>query len=235
MAGSATRSSTQPLVLGHEFAGVVEQGTLRGRRVAVDPAIPCGSCEPCVTGAVNLCLRTRFAGHGHDRRCAARVPRLARNRALSAAGLGRRPAWARSSSRWRWRSTAWILVESAKGATVGVIGCGPIGLLVVALARLAGAATIVATDPSPRRLEAAAHLGASRTSSRRTSDDHDGERHAGRDERPGCGRRVRGRRRGGRGRMRGRPAHDRVAESSCSGSRRTIGPSSRRRLRVGRA
>src|SRR4029450_328565 len=32
----------RPLVLGHEFAGVVERGPLRGRRVAVDPAIPCG-------------------------------------------------------------------------------------------------------------------------------------------------------------------------------------------------
>ncbi len=162
-----------PLILGHEFAGVVEQGTLRGRRVAVDPAIPCGSCEPCVTGAVNLCLRTRFAGHGHtdgalreylvwpetelyplpdtvDDRVGALVEPLAV--AIHGVDLGR----------------------VANGATVGVIGCGPIGLLVVALARLAGAATIVATDPSPRRLEAAAHLGASHTIEAR-QDDHDGE------------------------------------------------------------
>ena len=149
-----------PLVLGHEFAGVVEQGSLRGRRVAVDPAIPCGSCEPCVTGAVNLCVRTRFAGHGHtdgalreylvwpetelyplpdsvDDRVGALVEPLAV--AIHGVDLGR----------------------VANGGTVGVIGCGPIGLLVVALVRLTSATTIVATDPNPRRLEAALELGAS--------------------------------------------------------------------------
>src|SRR4029450_11896698 len=54
----------RPLVLGHEFAGVVEQGPLRGRRVAVDPAIPCGGCARCVEGNPNLCPTIRFAGHG---------------------------------------------------------------------------------------------------------------------------------------------------------------------------
>ncbi|HYI18161.1 MAG TPA: alcohol dehydrogenase catalytic domain-containing protein, partial [Solirubrobacteraceae bacterium] len=33
-----------PLVIGHEFAGVVEGGPLDGRRVAVDPALHCGHC-----------------------------------------------------------------------------------------------------------------------------------------------------------------------------------------------
>ena len=151
-----------PLILGHEFAGVVETGGLRGRRVAVDPAVPCRSCEPCVTGAVNLCLRTRFAGHGRtdgalreyiawpeaelyplpdhlDDPLGALVEPLA----VAIHGMD--------------------LARLAPGATVGVIGCGPIGLLVVALARLAGAATVIATDPSRHRFDAAAHLGASDT------------------------------------------------------------------------
>jgi len=149
-----------PLVLGHEFAGVVETGPLRGRRVAVDPAVPCGSCEPCATDADNLCLRPRFAGHGRtdgalrefvawpeaclyplsdglDDQVGALVEPLAV--AIHGVDLG----------------------HVGAGATVGVIGCGPIGLLVVALARLAGASVIVATDPGRRRLEAAAELGAS--------------------------------------------------------------------------
>jgi L-iditol 2-dehydrogenase len=62
----------------------------------------------------------------------------------------------------------------AEGATVGVIGCGPIGLLVVALARLAGARLIVATDPSPTRLDAAAAFGAASViQARGTADDGD--------------------------------------------------------------
>lgn len=54
----------RPLILGHEFAGVVETGRLRGRLLAVDPAVPCLRCEPCRTGAANLCLGLRFVGHG---------------------------------------------------------------------------------------------------------------------------------------------------------------------------
>lgn len=148
-----------PLVLGHEFAGVVQTGSLRGRRVAVDPAVACGACEPCSTGAENLCLRMVFAGHGRtdgalreflawpvsslyplsdavDDLVGAMVEPLAV--AIHGVDLGR----------------------LAAGATVGVIGCGPIGLLVVALARSAGAGLIVATDPSPTRLDAAAAFGA---------------------------------------------------------------------------
>lgn len=150
-----------PLVLGHEFAGVVEGGSLRGRRVAVDPAVSCGTCEPCTSGRENLCLRVVFAGHGRtdgalreflawpeaslypisddlDDRVGAMVEPLAV--AIHGVDLGR----------------------VNEGATVGVVGCGPIGLLVVALARAAGASLIVATDPSPQRRAAATDLGASR-------------------------------------------------------------------------
>ena len=54
----------RPLVLGHEAAGVIEEGPLHGIRVAIDPAIPCGACRPCRDGYRNLCTRIRFAGHG---------------------------------------------------------------------------------------------------------------------------------------------------------------------------
>jgi L-iditol 2-dehydrogenase len=149
-----------PIVLGHEFAGVVESGSLRGRHVAVDPAVSCGTCEPCTSGRENLCLRVVFAGHGRtdgalreflawpetslyplsddlDDRVGAMVEPLAV--AIHGVDLGRLD----------------------EGATVGVVGSGPIGLLVVALARAAGAKLIVATDPSPERRAAATDLGAS--------------------------------------------------------------------------
>lgn len=148
-----------PLILGHEAAGIVASGALRGRLVAIDPAVPCGSCEPCAVGDDNLCLRQRFAGHGRtdgalrewlawpeaalhplpddlDGGVGAMIEPLAV--AIHGVDLGR----------------------LGRDATVAVIGCGPIGLLVVALARLAGAASIVATDPDPRRLDAARELGA---------------------------------------------------------------------------
>ena len=46
------------------------------------------------------------------------------------------------------------------GMIIGVFGCGPIGLLIIQLARLSGAATIVATDKLPHRVDAAKALGA---------------------------------------------------------------------------
>lgn len=151
-----------PLVLGHEFAGIVETGSLRGRRVAVEPALPCGACEPCLTGAANLCPRTRFAGHGHVD-----------------GALREYVAWPEAALyplSDDLDAVVGPLVEPLAVAihgvdlgrlgpsdTVAVVGCGPIGLMVVALVRASGAGTIVATDPNPIRLEAAAALGATRT------------------------------------------------------------------------
>src|ERR1700679_4232451 len=55
---------THPLVLGHEAAGVIDEGSRRGVRVAIDPAIPCQSCRACLDGYRNLCPAVVFAGHG---------------------------------------------------------------------------------------------------------------------------------------------------------------------------
>ena len=53
----------RPLVLGHEFAGVIEGGPRHGRRVAVDPNIACEACELCRHGHPNLCPQVEFAGN----------------------------------------------------------------------------------------------------------------------------------------------------------------------------
>jgi L-iditol 2-dehydrogenase len=146
-------------VLGHEFAGVVTTGALRGQRVAVDPAIACGRCEPCRTGAPNLCLDVRFAGHGRFD-----------------GGLREYVAWPERDLYPLADSVTdaeGAMVEPLSvaihgmdlallqpGETAAVIGCGPIGLLLIALCRLGGASSIVASDPHRHRLDAAAAMGA---------------------------------------------------------------------------
>jgi len=145
----------RPLVLGHEFAAITEDG----ERVAVDPAIPCEQCEFCQKGHPNLCLEMIFAGHGSQdgalrermtwpRRCLFPLPD-----ALSDAdGAMLEPL-----------GVAIHAVDLAKlrtGMSVGVFGCGPIGLLIVQLARLSGASQIIATDVLPHRVEAVKRLGA---------------------------------------------------------------------------
>src|SRR5215208_2078353 len=146
----------RPLVLGHEFAGV----TGDGQRVAIDPAIPCGHCEFCEQGHPNLCSNLIFAGHGKTdgslRECMTwhaksifPIPdSLSFDDAAMLEPLG----------------VAIHTVDLGKlrpGMTVGVFGCGPIGLLILQMAKLSGAATIVATDKLEHRVDAAKSLGAS--------------------------------------------------------------------------
>jgi threonine dehydrogenase-like Zn-dependent dehydrogenase len=44
-----------PLILGHEAAGVIEEGPQAGRRVTINPLVSCGTCPACTTGRENLC------------------------------------------------------------------------------------------------------------------------------------------------------------------------------------
>lgn len=148
---------TRPLSPGHELAGTTEDG----RRVAVDPAIPCEECSQCLEGHPNLCPSVRFAGYAEDdgalrewmawpERCLYRLPD-----SLSAAdGAMLEPLGVALH--------AVDLAHLRPGMTVGVFGCGPIGLLVLQVARLAGATRLFATDlpTRPHRLEAARALGA---------------------------------------------------------------------------
>jgi L-iditol 2-dehydrogenase len=150
---------TEPLVLGHEFAGVIEGGPRHGERVAVDPAIPCETCAMCLEGYRNLCVAIGFAGHGaHDGGLSEYV-------SWPTARLFRLPE-ALSDADGAMLEPLGVAVHAMDlghlriGGTVGVIGCGPIGLLLVQLARLAGATTVLASDPLPHRREAAARLGA---------------------------------------------------------------------------
>jgi L-iditol 2-dehydrogenase len=148
---------TRPLVLGHEFAGVTEDG----RRVAVDPAVSCLTCPLCLEGHPNLCEAIRFAGHGETdgglrewvawpERCLVPLPAglsEADGALLEPLGVALH---------------AVDLAHLRPGDRVGIFGCGPIGLLILQVARLSGAGQVVATDVGerPHRLEAARRLGA---------------------------------------------------------------------------
>lgn len=153
-AGIGDNSLKSPLVLGHEAAGITEAG----QRVAVDPSISCGSCEYCRRGHPNFCINLRFAGDGTQdgtlrdmlawpARCLVPLPA-----SLSAAdGAMLEPL-----------GVALHAVDLGKlraGMRVGVFGCGPIGLLVLQLARASGASGIFYTEPLAHRREAARQFG----------------------------------------------------------------------------
>ena len=148
-----------PLVLGHEFGGIVVGGALDGRRVAVDPALPCGVCHRCREGNPNLCPTIRFAGHGiqdgglreyvtwPDRLLHPVPPALSDEAVAMLEPLGV-------------ALHSFDLGQVRLGASVAVVGCGPIGLLLVQLARAAGCGPVVAVEPLAHRRTRAAELGA---------------------------------------------------------------------------
>jgi L-iditol 2-dehydrogenase len=150
---------SNPLVVGHEFAGVVEGGPLDGRRVAVDPALHCGHCARCLEGNQNLCPNVVFAGHG-DCDGGLREYLSWPTEALhllpasmdGAAGAMLEPLGVAIHS--------FDLGHVHLGSDVAVVGCGPIGLLLIQVARAAGARVTLAVDPLPHRREAAHGAGA---------------------------------------------------------------------------
>jgi L-iditol 2-dehydrogenase len=149
----------QPVILGHEFAGVAADGPQQGQRVAVDPAIACGRCEHCLEGNPNFCLEMRFAGDGKQDGA------LRESLAWPTRNLHPLPE-SLSDADGAMLEPLGVAIHSvdlgrvSTGATVGVFGCGPIGLLTIQVARAAGAVQIVATDLLAHRLDAARELGA---------------------------------------------------------------------------
>jgi L-iditol 2-dehydrogenase len=158
-AGIGDARLDRPLVLGHEFAGVIAAGAHQGKRVVVDPAVPCHTCQYCLQGNPNLCDNVRFAGHGHvdgalrefiawPKECLYSLPD-----ALSDAdGVMLEPLGVAIH--------AMDLAHLQVGMSVGVFGCGPIGLLIIQMARLSGAADIFASEPLSQRMQVALGLGA---------------------------------------------------------------------------
>jgi L-iditol 2-dehydrogenase len=148
-----------PFILGHEFSAVVQDGDLAGRRVAVEPHVACGRCVYCQEGNPNLCPFDYFAGQ-----------------APTDGALRQYMTWPEellfpipdnisdgAAAMLEPLGVALHTVDLGKvrpGMSVGVYGCGPVGLMVVQLARLSGAAHVIATDLLPQRLEAAERAGA---------------------------------------------------------------------------
>ncbi|MFF4253279.1 L-idonate 5-dehydrogenase [Streptomyces sp. NPDC001663] len=159
----------EPMLLGHEVVGTVvaygagASGPVPGTAVAVHPATPCGACPECVDGRRNVCRDTRYLGS------AARFPHIQGGFAAQVVvpteqlrplpeGLElQRAALAEPLS------VALHAVRRAgdlTGRHVLVTGAGPIGCLVVAAAKAAGAARVTVTDLLPAALEYARIAGA---------------------------------------------------------------------------
>lgn len=162
----------EPMVLGHEVSGVVSavgadvDSVAPGAEVAVHPATTCGVCAQCGADRHNICPNTAYLGSAarfpHVQGGFAGVLVVPAGQVLPLpAGLDlRRAAVAEPAS------VAWHAVRRAgdvAGKRVLVTGAGPIGCLVVAALRAAGAAEVVVTDVHDAPLEVAREVGATTT------------------------------------------------------------------------
>lgn len=159
----------EPMVLGHEVSGVVDEvgsevaGFRRGQRIAISPSRPCGACRYCQQGLHNHCMDMRFYGsamrfphvQGAFRETlvidANQAHAVADDLSLSEAALAEPLSVGLH---------AIARAGSVFGKRVLVTGCGPIGALLIAGLRRAGAAHIVAADIADLPLACALKMGA---------------------------------------------------------------------------
>ncbi len=161
----------EPMVLGHEVAGVIDavgpsvQAFSPGDRIAVSPSRPCGRCRYCQQGLQNHCLDMRYYGsamrtpHVQGVFCQELVIETQQAHRLAGSVSDEVGSMAEPLS------VALHAVGRAGpllGKRVLVTGCGPIGALVIMAARRAGALEVVASDVMPQPLAKAIDVGADR-------------------------------------------------------------------------
>ncbi|MFQ5927365.1 MAG: L-threonine 3-dehydrogenase, partial [Terriglobia bacterium] len=152
-----------PLIFGHEFCGVVERvgsgvNAIRpGDFVSAEMHVTCGRCLQCRIGQAHICQNLKIIGLDLDGCFAQYVkipeaniwkldPAIPVDSAAILDPLG--------------NAVHAVLAGEIAGLSVAVIGCGPIGLLALEVARACGAAARYAVEVKPPRLELARRLGA---------------------------------------------------------------------------
>ena len=170
--GFGTVRVKEPMVLGHEVAGVIEavgaqvRNFALGERVAISPSRPCGACRFCQQGLQNHCLDMRYYGS------AMRTPHVQgafRREIVVDTHQAHRLADTVSDEEGAMAEPLSVALHAVRragpllGKNVLVTGCGPIGALIVVAARRAGATQIVVTDMGAYPLRSATKVGADQT------------------------------------------------------------------------
>jgi len=152
-----------PVTLGHEFCGVVEQtgeavsAVEPGDFVSAEMHVNCGHCHQCRLGEAHICQNLRIIGIDLDGAFAEFVkipaaniiqldPNIPEHYAAILDPLG--------------NAVHTVLAGAIAGQTVLVTGCGPIGLMSIAVAKACGSSTVFATETNEHRRATARNMGA---------------------------------------------------------------------------
>lgn len=155
--------ATAPLVMGHEFSGIVEEiATKRkdikiGDRVVINPLIPCGNCFPCREGHPHICPNLNLIGIDQNGGFAEytkvnsdKLFKIPNSLPMDLAALMEPVAVAVHAVRKS---------KLSLGDKVAVIGGGPIGQLISQICKLNGASSVVMLEINPERVSFAKKYG----------------------------------------------------------------------------
>ncbi len=152
-----------PLILGHEFCGeVVALGPgvndlNVGDFISAESHVVCGQCDMCRTGKGHLCRQTQILGVDRDGAFAEYVVIPAANAWVNPPDMPLEVAVLLENFG---NAVHTAMAVDLRARKVLVTGCGPVGLMTIAVARATGARMIIATDISPYRLDLARRMGA---------------------------------------------------------------------------
>src|SRR6195256_4119024 len=152
-----------PVTLGHEFSGVVENvgeevsAVKAGDFVSAEMHVNCGHCHQCRLGQAHICQNLRIIGIDQDGAFAEFVkipasniwrldPAIPEHYGAILDPLG--------------NAVHTVLAGPVAGQTVLVTGCGPIGLMSIAVAKACGSSTVFATETNEKRRAMARRMGA---------------------------------------------------------------------------
>src|SRR5262252_4550411 len=152
-----------PVTLGHEFCGIVESvgedvSALRpGDFVSAEMHLNCGHCHQCRLGEAHICQNLKIIGIDMDGAFAEFVKIPAMNIWKLDAAI---PEHYAAILDPLGNAVHTVLAGAIAGQTVLVTGCGPIGLMSIAVAKACGSSTVFATETNEHRRAMAEEMGA---------------------------------------------------------------------------
>jgi threonine 3-dehydrogenase len=161
----AQKTVPVPLVVGHEYVGVIETvgkdvvEVKPGDRVSGEGHLPCGHCRNCLSGRAHICARTKGVGVNHP---GAFADYLVIPEANVRPVPDQIPDEIAAILDPLGNAVHTALAFDLVGEDVLITGAGPIGLMAAAVCRHAGARHIVVTDLNDERLALAESMGATR-------------------------------------------------------------------------
>jgi 2-desacetyl-2-hydroxyethyl bacteriochlorophyllide A dehydrogenase len=156
--------AARPVVFGHEIAGIVDavghevSGVDEGDLVTIEPHVYCKSCRYCRLGREHLCLQKKAFGVHLNGGLAERLVVPAYTAFRLPPGIGAEVGCLAEPVACCIHGMDRL--APASGTPLLIIGAGPAGLILTRLARLAGAAPIVVSEPNAERRKAALDFGA---------------------------------------------------------------------------